>query len=784
MVTRLARSIRLTSRRPRSLATDLLLLCGAIFAPLLLLSAYLSYQNVQESRAAIYETALFQARETAQRADQLVAETQALLTALAETQALRSGDAGQSRQLLRDVQQRFPYYDDLFVIDPAGMIYASAAGPSGENINVAAQQYFQRAIRSDTLSVSEALLSPITGRPVVIVGLPLQRQESGGSRGEVAAALDLITLQRWLTDQTLGAGTTVTVVDRQGVVLARSLEPEQWVGRSIGNVPVVRTAIERDTGLVDGANVDGIERLNGFATAERVPWSVLVGIPGEAVYAPLRQEIGWTVARLGLVALAASVLALVVGRRIVRPVRLLTSGARLIASGDRVYRIDLHRDDELGQLAVAMNQMTDDLVGSIAALQGAQDRLVTAVAQVGRALTSTVEPSALLTPLVEAASALAQADGALLAFGNGAAPVATDGLPLPHSPVLGELLRCAATDDQTQAIRSETVPQGAGVASMHEHLAVAVSAHGELLGVLVVLRREPRPFSAGDEQLLHTFADQAAIAIEQARLRAVVAQSEAVRELNRLQSDFLTTASHELRAPIAGIKSYAELLLRDDLAIDAATRRECLVGINRLSERLAAQVRAFFDTMRVGKVPLELRREPVELGSLATTVVHSFAARSEQHPIELLVAPDLPLALAEPDRVEAVFTNLLDNAIKYSPAGGTITVQIAAMGATEEFGDRVAVNAQLLVSIRDEGIGIPFEEQERIFERFYRLDRAITRNAGGAGLGLYLCRAYVEGMGGSLWVESQPGGGSTFFFTLPTAPSHDAEKGVAEGLPR
>lgn len=752
--------------------------------PLLLLSAFLSYQNVQESRAAIYEAALFQARETAQRADQLVAETQALLTALAETQALQSGDAEQSRQLLRDVQRRFPYYDDLFVIDPEGTISASAAGLSGENRNVAAEQYFQRAMRSDTLMVSEALTSSSTGRPVVIIGLPLQRQGANGPHGEVAAALDLITLQRWVTNRTLGPGTTVTVVDRQGVVLARSLDPEQWVGRSIGDVPVVRTAIERDTGIVDGANVDGIARLNGFATPTRVPWTVLVGIPGEAVYAPLRQEIGWTVARLGLSALAASVLALVVGRRIVRPVRQLTAGARQIANGDRVHRIDLRRGDELGQLAMAMNQMTDDLVGSIGALQDAQDRLVTAVAQVGRALTSTVEPSALLTPLVEAASALAQADAALLAFGNGAAPVATDGLSLPHSPVLGELLQRAAAGDRTQAIRSGMVPQGMGIASMRQHLAVPVSAQGELLGVLVVLRRESRPFSAGDEQLLHTFADHAAIAIEQARLRAVVAQSEAVRELNRLQSDFLTTASHELRAPIAGIKSYAELLLRDDLSLDEATRRECLVGINRLSERLAAQVRAFFDTMRVGKVPLELRREPIDLGRLATSMVHSFTARSEQHRIELLAAPALPLALAEPDRVEAVFTNLLDNAIKYSPAGGTITVRVEVVDAAAELHGRVTVVEQLLVSIRDEGIGIPLEEQERIFERFYRLDQATTRHAGGAGLGLYLCRAYVEGMGGSLWVESQPGAGSTFSFTLPIAPSRHAEETVAEGLAR
>ncbi|HEU5422655.1 MAG TPA: ATP-binding protein, partial [Nitrolancea sp.] len=126
--------------------------------------------------------------------------------------------------------------------------------------------------------------------------------------------------------------------------------------------------------------------------------------------------------------------------------------------------------------------------------------------------------------------------------------------------------------------------------------------------------------------------------------------------------------------------------------------------------------------------------------------------------------------LADAERVEDVLTNLLDNAVKYSPAGGAIEVTIDAPPG----GPDADTVPSLHVSVHDCGLGIPPEEHERIFERFYRLDRLMVERAGGAGLGLYLCRSYIEGMGGRIWVESRPGHGSTFRFTLPTAPGDDS----------
>ncbi len=759
------------SGRWGGIVADLALMIAITLLPLLTLGAYLSYRAVREERTAIYATARKQAQETAQRADTLIVETRALLTILTQSPTLRAGDPAATRAYLLDIKMRFPYYDDLYAIDPGGSVYASAARPAGERVTVGDQPFFQAAVRDNRTVISDVIISRTTSRPVVVVAMPIPGGAGGGAvgppTGAVAATLDLVLLQQWLDNRTLPPRTTITVVDDRGRVLARSLDPEGWVGRTIADVPTVRAAVDRREGIVEGADVDGVARLSGFATAREVPWFVLVGIPRDAVFAPLRREIELMVLRLLLAGLATAVLALVVVRRVVRPVQQLTAGARAIAGGDLAHRIPLHRRDELGQLALATNQMADALVGSLAAQRQAQERLEAAVAQVGRGLTSAVEPTALLTPLVEAAAGLTRADAGLLAFSDGSPPVVTGGLAQSDPALLDRLGARVPDAAAAGAPFSAADLRALGMASW---LLAPVRVRDEALGTLVVFRagaegaREPAggrgvaPFGEADERLLRTFADQVAVAIEQARLRTAVAQAEALRELHRLQTDFIATASHELRAPITGIKGYAAVLLRDDLPLDEATRRECLAGIERLTDRLAVQVRAFFDAMRAGEGRLGLRREPADLGALAAPVVHSFATRVTSHEFRLAVALGLPPALADPARVEDVLGNLLDNAVKYAPAGGPIAVEVGRADA-----------ATLLVTVRDEGIGIPPEEQERIFDRFYRLDQSATRHAGGAGLGLYLCRAYVTGMGGRLWVESRPGAGSAFRFTLPVA---------------
>jgi signal transduction histidine kinase len=239
------------------------------------------------------------------------------------------------------------------------------------------------------------------------------------------------------------------------------------------------------------------------------------------------------------------------------------------------------------------------------------------------------------------------------------------------------------------------------------------------------------------------------------RLEDEAAHAEALRRLNQLQTEFVATASHELRTPVTAIHTYAEALLRPDIT-DEQTRQECLEGITRGSARLTRLVRALLDVSRIDSGRVAVTLAPVDAVAIVRSAVAQAAPESGAA-IHVETAGDVPLATADPDRLEDVIANLLGNARKFSPADATVTISVAHQG------DAVTL------AVTDSGGGIAPEEQERIFDRFYQIERGAARGAGGAGLGLYIVRGYVAAMGGRIIVASTLGAGSTFTIFLPVA---------------
>jgi PAS domain S-box-containing protein len=230
------------------------------------------------------------------------------------------------------------------------------------------------------------------------------------------------------------------------------------------------------------------------------------------------------------------------------------------------------------------------------------------------------------------------------------------------------------------------------------------------------------------------------------------------RVLERMRTDFVSTVSHELRTPLAAIYGGALTLRREDLALPDDQRDGLLDVIASESDRLARIVNDILWAGRVDAQTLHVTLARCDVGAIATEVVN--AARLHLPPrIELGL--DLPLepavANCDSDKLRQVLTNLVDNAIKYSPDGGRVEVSVSAAG------DRVRIG------VRDEGLGIPPAEQSRIFEKFYRLDPGMSRGVGGTGLGLYICRELVRIMDGAIGVVSREQGGSTFTVELRSA---------------
>ena len=227
------------------------------------------------------------------------------------------------------------------------------------------------------------------------------------------------------------------------------------------------------------------------------------------------------------------------------------------------------------------------------------------------------------------------------------------------------------------------------------------------------------------------------------------------KELDQMKTQLLSTVSHELRTPLASIKGFATTLLRQDVRWDEATQREFLHIIEEESNRLEELIDNLLEMSQLETGALSVRKEPVQVRHLVREAVEQAQRRTEAHWFVMDLPAELPRVWADPRRIRQVLTNLLDNAIKYSPQGGQITVTCEVE------------NEFVVVGVADQGVGIPREYADRIFDRFFQIDGASTRKLGGSGLGLAIAKGILEAHHGKIWAEPGAGQGSVFRFSLP-----------------
>jgi signal transduction histidine kinase len=295
------------------------------------------------------------------------------------------------------------------------------------------------------------------------------------------------------------------------------------------------------------------------------------------------------------------------------------------------------------------------------------------------------------------------------------------------------------------------------------YVAAPILIAGRTVGFLNVNGTRPGQFGPADAQRMEVFAHHAATAIENARLyqksrrhadglAATVAQ---LRELDRLKSEFIQNVSHELRTPLAVIQGHAVLLNTGELGELQPAQQESVGAIYRRVQALCDMVEDITLILGADSDPPE--PGPVLLNALVWAALQDFRSVAEQAQLKLRaeIPSDVPLINGSPAHLRRVIDNLLSNAGKFTPPGGTITVRLRQQG------DR------LVLQVADTGIGIPPDQQTRIFDRFYQIDGSASRRYGGMGMGLALVKEFVEAHGGTVGVESVEGKGSTFTVTLP-----------------
>jgi two-component system phosphate regulon sensor histidine kinase PhoR len=518
-------------------------------------------------------------------------------------------------------------------------------------------------------------------------------------------------------------GLRITVLDGDGRMLCDS---NRVVGASsdVADVPEVRAALAAGAGQAVRADGQGgepvayaAERQSRDGVTRVVRTALELGATHDSV-----REARWLLG-LGLLvaALLAGAIALGLARRMLRRLQRLVGFASKLAAGEAPPYLAPERPDDLGELESQFGEMARRIGGTIGELRVERERL--------EAILRGMVEGVLVTDLTGGVVLLNSRARDLLALPPDASPRGRPLVELTRDPALGELMRELAA--------------GAGIASRDVTLSAGT---GPTLQVNAARLRGVDGEAFGFVLVLHDVTE--------------------LRRLEVIRRDFVANVSHELRTPLTAIKGYAETLL-GSAGDDRETARRFLAIIDRHSERLGRLIDDLLtlSDLELGRTPMRLNA--VTVGSAVDDVLQIFAkpvARAGVR-VEAQVATSLPPVHADGDRLRQVLINLVDNAIKYTAVGGQVLVRAMPAAGTEHAG-------MVEIAIEDSGIGIPAQDLPRLTERFFRVDKARSRELGGTGLGLAIVKHIVQAHGGSLAISSALGQGTTVrvFFPAATAP--------------
>jgi two-component system phosphate regulon sensor histidine kinase PhoR len=414
-----------------------------------------------------------------------------------------------------------------------------------------------------------------------------------------------------------------------------------------------------------------------------------------------------------------ALLSIWLSRSITKPLSDIALAAKRLASGHQTTPIKTTAQDEVGLLAATLNDMADQLHTKIDELS--EDR-----AQLLAMLTSMVEGVMVL----DYRSHVLQINPALeLMFG--VSRTEARGRPcaeLFRHPELNDLV--------TSCLRSRTNREGEIVVPLtnrHLHIEASVAGGERENEACVVL-------------VFHDVTE--------------------LRRLENIRKDFVANVSHELRTPLTSIKGYVEALL-DGAKDDPAASAKFLDIILKQSDRLNLIIEDLLELSKIESGRVLLKEEPVDLRPIIERALSTIKPIADKngHRLVSSIDPRLPAVAGDEDRLMQVLTNLLDNAVKYTPPGGTI---IVGARMVQDTGSVRAADRLVELTVADTGIGIPEQDRPRVFERFYRVDKARSRELGGTGLGLAIVKHIVEGHGGQVWVEANYPHGSKFVVRLRT----------------
>jgi PAS domain S-box-containing protein len=348
----------------RSIAARLILLVTVVAVPLIGLQFYFVFEEAAAARHEALDRSNQAAQAILGRIENQVRHVDALLSTVAATVPLQHVSIEQGNTALRKIKAGLPdYIGTISLLEPNGtMLYsAESMPPTLGSINVADRRYFREALNSDRLVVGDPIISRTSGKWIVVFARAIRDEEGGKLRGVVSMSILLERFQEAFTDAALPHGSLITVINREGVVIARSIDPRKWVGMNLVPTQTVQDALHGRDGAAESVTADGIKRLSAIAASREEPWVVLVGIPAETALFASRQHLQWAILLTVLVAGLAIGTAIHIARGIAVPLRELAGDAAMLARGTLEHRTTVDATGEVGELAASFNAMAQEL---------------------------------------------------------------------------------------------------------------------------------------------------------------------------------------------------------------------------------------------------------------------------------------------------------------------------------------------------------------------------------------------------------------------------------------
>lgn len=561
--------------------------------------------------------------------------------------------------------------------------------------------YFNHTLQKEMVEESRANLSSQTH----LARLLVMNDRQSGSPQQLAAKIGTVIKSR----VTLISPTGTVIGDSdvgqaQLALLENHLQrPEvqealrNGSGSALRYSETLRTSMLYSAATYGGSRVDGVIRL-------AMPLEYLTSVKKS-----LHGVVGGATAATILIALLFSY---ILSNLTSKPLRDMAEAAARIGHGGSKARIPVHSNDEIGMLAGVLNDMSERIEDQVQRLSAEKQRLDTILRSMGEGIMVTA-PDGVITLVNPAFRRLFSITGDV----EGKKLV-----EISRHPDLLEAFNDLGTSDVDELVREISLQPDDCTLFTHW---VPLEVNGARKGVVAVF---------------HDISD--------------------LKKAENMRRDFVANVSHELRTPVTIIKGYAETLLAGALESDPARAVRFVEIISSHSERLTSLINDILTLSSLESKEALIEFNPMDVAGTITKTCQLLQGRAVQKNIAIInetAGASLPRVMADQGRLEQVMVNLLENAIKYTPEGGTVRL------FAEDSGEFVRV------SVADTGIGIPFKDLPRIFERFYRVDEARTREQGGTGLGLAIVKHIVQLHGGDVSVTSEPGKGSVFSFTIKKA---------------